>query len=277
MRVIDTHAHIYSPDEMQYPPREEPLRPPAGAGTLEHLAREMARHGVSAVCLIQTSSFYRFDNRFILDTSQGRPDGAAGVATPDPNDPSSPAELARWAREHGIRGIRSLPAADGRLDHPGVQALWRAANKLGLVVNLLIDPPQAAEAARLLDELPSLPVVLDHCLNLKLGPELEATLGELHELARRPNVHAKLSFVPSGSDVPFPCAAMQEPCLRVIRMFGPKRCVWGSAFPAELWTPKVSYGEHLRFFREVLPLEDGDRAEILGQTARRLWFPNLAW
>ena len=37
----------------------------------------------------------------------------------------------------------------------------------------------------------------------------------------------------------------------------------------------MSYAEHLRVFREVLPLKEEDRRQILGETARRLWFPDI--
>ena len=65
---------------------------------------------------------------------------------------------------------------------------------------------------------------------------------------------------------------MQEACLKVIGAFSPERCVWGSDFPCELWTPKVSYAEHLKIFTEVLPLKSNDREKILGGTANNLWF-----
>ena len=65
---------------------------------------------------------------------------------------------------------------------------------------------------------------------------------------------------------------MHQACLKVIDAFGPERCVWGSDFPSKLWKPKVSYAEHLKIFTEVLSLTDADREQILGQTARRLWF-----
>jgi len=42
-----------------------------------------------------------------------------------------------------------------------------------------------------------------------------------------------------------------------------------------LWTPKITYSEHLRIFTEVLPLKTEARRLILGEMARRLWFPEL--
>ena len=273
--IIDTHAHIYAPDEKRYPPIDKPLRPPGGKGSLEDLRRESRAQGVNAVCAIQTSTFYRFDNRYICDSSKANPDWVAGVCTLDPDDPHSPGLLAEHVREYGLRGMRSIPARGGRLDHPGVKALWKAALELGIVINVLIGLEQALEADRLLRQFPRLRVVLDHCLNLKAGPELDRTLAEVLRLSRHKNLHAKLTFLPTGSAGGYPCRDMHDPCLKIVDAFGPERSVWGSDFPSELWTPRVSYAEHLRIFTHDLPLKEAARAEILGQTARRLWFPKM--
>ncbi len=272
MFIADTHAHIYSPDEERYPPIEKPLRPPGGKGSLEDLHAESRENGVNAACIIQTSTFYRFDNRYICDSAKAAPDWTAGVCTLDPDDRHSPGLLEEFAREYGVRGMRSIPAADGRLDHPGVRALWKTATDQGIVINVLIGPEKADQADRMLADFPQLQVVLDHCLNLKTGPNLDSTLEKVLHLSQRPNLHAKLTFIPTGSETGFPCADMHDACLKVIDAFGPERCVWGSDFPCELWTPKVSYAEHLKIFSEVLPLKSAAREQILGETARRLWF-----
>ena len=70
MLIVDTHAHLFSPDEYRYPPKEDPSRPPAGTGTLDHLRREMNIAGVTGACAVQVSGFYGFDNRFIQDMSK---------------------------------------------------------------------------------------------------------------------------------------------------------------------------------------------------------------
>ena len=137
MLVIDTHAHLFSPDEEKYPPRENPARPPAGKGTIEHLRREMKANGVGGACAVQVSGFYRFDNRFICDSAKAHPSWIAGICTLDPNDPHSPGLLRQFAREYGVRGMRSVPARGGQLDHPGVRALWKVALDHGIVINLL--------------------------------------------------------------------------------------------------------------------------------------------
>jgi predicted TIM-barrel fold metal-dependent hydrolase len=276
MLIIDTHAHIYSPDEKRYPPIDKPLRPPGGRGSLEDLQRESRANGVKAVCAIQTSTFYRFDNRYICDSARAHKDWIAGVCTLDPDDPHSPGLLQQFAREQRIRGMRSIPAKNGQLNHAGVRTLWKTGLEQGIVINLLIDRDEAAEAEVLLNEFSGLRVVLDHCLNLKAGSNFQAILADVLRLSRHKNLHAKLTFLPTGSASGYPCADMHAACLKIIDAFGPERCVWGSDFPCELWTPKVTYAEHLKIFTEALPLKDSARAQILGETARRLWFPGLA-
>ena len=272
MSIVDTHAHIYSPDEQRYPPIEKPLRPPGGKGSLDDLHAQSRANGVNAACIIQTSTFYRFDNRYICDSAKAASNWTAGVCTLDPDDPHSPALLEQYVRDYGLRGMRSIPASDGRLDHPGVRALWEVAAAQGIVINVLIGPEKANQASRMLAGFPKLRVVLDHCLNLKAGLAMEATLEKVLFLSQRPNLHAKLTFVPTGSTTGFPCTDMHEACLKVIAAFSPERCVWGSDFPCELWTPKVSYAEHLKIFTEVLPLKSKARDQILGATANNLWF-----
>ena len=236
--IIDTHAHIYSPDEAAYPTIEDPLRPPSGTGSHEHLRREMDAAGVDRAVLIQTSTFYRWDNRYLRDTSASARDWAVGVCTLDPDDFHSPDVLYALVERSNVRGMRSIAAADGRYDHPGVRQLWAEATRLGIVINSQIPLELADELASLLDAYPDLRVVLDHCLSLRARPINEATVSKVIDLARHPNLHAKLTFLPTGSDEEYPFGDMHDWCKRFIEAYGPERCVWGSDFPTELWCPK---------------------------------------
>jgi L-fuconolactonase len=269
--IIDTHAHVYSDDEVKYPTIPKPLRPPAGAGSIDTLRRRAVENGVSGVCLVQTSTFYGFDNRLICDTARQTRAWTAGVCTLDPDDPGSPAMIRQLVRDFDIRALRSRPGADGRMDSPGVRELWTACGGLGITINVLCDQNNADDVARLLERFPQQRVVIDHCLNLKAGSE-SAVLSALEALARRPNAHAKLTFLPTGSGEPYPFRDMHEPCRAIIDAFSPDRCVWGSDFPNELWTPRASYSQNLRLFTRELGLEPAARDAILGSTALRLYF-----
>ena len=61
----------------------------------------------------------------------------------------------------------------------------------------------------------------------------------------------------------------------IIDTYGPERCLWDSNFPNVLWTPKLTYAQHLSIFTRELPLKESARAQVLGETAKRLWFPVL--
>jgi predicted TIM-barrel fold metal-dependent hydrolase len=271
MLIIDCHAHIYGEDEKKYPTIDKPYRPPKGKGTLDHLRREMKASGVRHVTAIQTSTFYRWDNRFTADSSRANADWMVGVCTLDPDDPHSPGLLEEYVRDYNVRGMRSIPAASGRLDDPGVRKLWETAEKLGIVINVLVNRDKRDELSAMLARQPKLNVVLDHCLNIKIGKELDAIVADTVKLARHPNLHAKLTFIPTGSAEAYPCRDLHDACRAVIKAYGPDRCVWGSDFPCELWCPKVTYAQHLKLFTHELGLDQPAQEAILGKTAQRLW------
>ena len=274
--IIDCHAHIYGEDEQKYPTIENPYRPPEGTGTVAHLKREMDAAGVRYVTAIQTSTFYRFDNRFTADSSRDNREFGAVVCTLNPDDRASPAMLRKYAEDYNVRGMRSIPAASGKLDDPGVAALWSTAEELGIVINVLVNADKQVEIETLVDRHPKLNVVIDHCLNIKAVPTAAPTVKAMQALAELPTLHAKLSFIPTGTAEEYPFRDMHEPCHAVIEAFGPQRCVWGSDFPCELWCPNVSYADHLKLFTHELGLSDSAQRAILGETPKRLWFADRA-
>jgi len=276
MLIIDAHAHIYGEDEKRYPPIDKPLRPPGVTGTLGDLRATSASHGVRAACLIQVSTFYRFDNRYVCDCAKVSSDWAAAVCTLDPDDPHSPELLSHYKREYGIKGMRSIPSQSGRIDDQGVRDLWKKAADEDVVVNALIHRENAEDLGRMLADFPSLRVVLDHCMYPEIGPHYDTILNDVLRLARFKNLHAKLTFVPMGSKQKYPCADIHNTVIKIVEAFGADRCVWGSDFPSELWTPGISYSQHLQIFLNDIPFGDQVRQKILGLTAKKLWFPELS-
>ena len=277
MLVIDCHAHIYSPDEGRYPPVAQPLRVPGGGGSIQDLQAMMRANSVAAVRAVQTVSFYGYDNRYLADVCSANPGWVSGVCTLDPDDPRSPEILWDLVQKHGVKTLRSIPAVSRtRFDHPAVRRLWQTAHELGITVDIfLMQLEWVEDAERLLREFGHLTVAFCHCLDLKPGEEYREKLDAVLRLARFPNLIAKVDFISTGTEKGFPGDDLHEAALKIIGAYGAERCVWGSNYPNRLWTPKMSYAEHLRIFREVLPLPEEDRRQILGETARRLWFQEL--
>jgi predicted TIM-barrel fold metal-dependent hydrolase len=272
MVIIDTHAHIYAEDNVHYPTIDKPIRPPGRSGSVRTLEALAKKNHVAGVCIVQPGTYYRWDNHFVCDVSKAQPKHMAGVCALDPDEANSPELLNGYVTDYGVRGLRSYTASDGHLDHPGVQALWRKAQQLGIVVNVFVNRDKTDDLARMLEKFPRLPVVIDHCLIPKPSPDLNNALADMIRLAKFSNAYAKVSFLPLGSVEAYPFRDMHGPCKRVIGAYGPERCVWGSNFPCELWTPKANYAQNLRLFTHEIGLAKAAKESILGRTAQYLWF-----
>ena len=274
--VVDCHAHIYgTPDEeKRYPTIPDPYRPPEGTGTVSHLIKNMKDNGVSKVTAVQTSTYYRFDNRFTADAARRHSNFMVGICTLDPDNPQNPWVMEYLVEKSNVRGMRSIPGEDGRMDSPGVRRLWQTAERLGIVINSLTSRGLKSQVAEMAARHPKLRVVIDHCLNIVADDTLDATVEDMKDLARLPNVHAKLTFIPTGTKAGYPGKDLHAACHEVIKAFGANRCVWGSDFPCELWlkTHKITYKQHLDIFRHELGLDDATKRAILGGTAMKLWF-----
>ncbi len=278
MLIIDCHAHIYSSDEEKYPPKEKPLRVPDNKpSAIEDLLLTAHLHGVDAVRAVQTVSFYDYDNRYVCDATKANPKGVTGVCTLNPDNPESPSLLKHFVREYGISTLRSTPGDNRRtFDHPGVRNLWKVCAETGATVDIfLMRPEWVPGAEKLFREFTDLTIGFDHCMDLKPGPLYENTLAEVLRLEQYPNLYPKLDFISTGTQVGYPGADLHDATLKIIAAYGADRCVWGSNYPNALWTPMLTYAEHLHIFTHVLPLDQKTRTQILGETARKLWFPTL--
>ena len=277
MLVIDCHAHITSFDEKRYPPKENPFRPPKWVGSAEHLHHLSHATGVSAVRMIQTVSFYGYDNSYLCDATVEHRDWACGVCTLDPDDPRSAGLLRQFVRKYGVKSLRSIPSPKAKsFDAPSVRSLWKVAVDEGITIDLfLMQYAMVESASKMMSAFPSLTYGFCHCMDLKPGPNLQRDLKAVLDLSRFKNLYAKVDFIGTGTQQSYPCEDLHDAAMQVIRAYGAERCVWGSCYPNEIWTPKISYTEHLKIFTEALPLKEDERKLILGETARRIWFKNF--
>jgi len=273
MIIVDTHAHIYSENRERYPQIPNPYLPQPGHGTIEHLKREVAKSNVHRVVMVQTFTVYGHDNRLTIDAVRENRDWTTGVLNLDPFDVKS-VNIMEEACSVGVLGNRvsaGWPSDNSVLKEH--RRLWEAAERLNMVICALLNPPNCRSLAKLLAEFPEVPVVLDHCANLRASdfPDSE-NLKTVLNLSRFENLYAKLSFIVTGSEEAFPCRDMFAMVRQIIKAYTPERCIWGSDFPTSLWIPKVTYQQHLDIFKEHLELSDDEKNAILGETAMELWF-----
>jgi len=277
MLIIDCHAHIYSADEDRYPPIDKPLRVPGGKASISDLRKTGLANKVTAARAVQTVSFYGYDNRYICDATKMNPNWVSGVVTLDPDDPHSPGLMEQYVRDFGVKTLRSTPGNNRTtFDHPGVRDLWKTCTELNATVDIFLMNLNWVESAeKLFKEFPDLIVGFDHCMDLRPGPHYEKKLSEVLRLSKYKNLYPKVDFISTGTEIGYPGNDLHEAAMKIIDVYGSERCVWGSNFPNVLWTPKMTYAEHLNIFTEALPLKEKDRIQVLGETAKRLWFPRL--
>ena len=278
MLVVDAHPHIYASDKAHYPTIDDPWEPGEPA-EVDDLKARMAAAGVERAVFIQTSTYYGWDNRYVIDSSRDNASWATGVVTLSPDDEAHLDQLSDAVENHGVRGLRGTTDRRRLIGSANVRRLWSHARDLGIVVNCMVldDLDRVPEIEQIAGELDDLPIVIDHCFmlnasNLSQTFTLEAKLAALERLAGRPNIHAKLTPGTHGSGRVYPHEDMHGPLKRVIDYFGVDRCVWGSNFPNALWSKGTSYTQNLTLFTEELGLSKSEQEAILGTTALGLWF-----
>ena len=100
---IDAHVHVWTPDTEKFPLaagyQKSAMQPPSF--TPEELLALARPHGVTRVVLIQMS-FYRFDNRYMLDAMRRFPGVFAGVGIVD-DSAARPQDAMRDLARQGVQ------------------------------------------------------------------------------------------------------------------------------------------------------------------------------
>jgi predicted TIM-barrel fold metal-dependent hydrolase len=272
--IVDSHTHLFSLDSARYP-----LADPASTyrpvtdGSVEMLRAQMDEAGVDRALNI-SPGFYRWDVRYALDVLQKHRSWLAVGVLIDPRAADGPQRLERYVKEHGVSGLRihGRIYSLGPYDDPATTPLWAKAAELGITLDACAALDEYPQIARRAMEFPHLRIILDHCGYISPGIDPEdPTLQPVLEMARYPNVYAKLTFFGSASKEGYPFADVHWMAREIIDAFGPERCLYGSNFPTVQYNAKMSYRQTVLLFSEALNLSDEEQRWILGDTAATLW------
>lgn len=274
--AIDAHVHVWTPDTVRYPLAEgfqkSDMQP--ASFTPAELFAHCRPEGVSRIVLIQMS-YYRFDNRYMLDSIAAHPGVFSGVAIVDEHAAGLRARMRDLARQ-GVRGFRIYTSGtnvDAWLGSAGMAELWKVAADENLNVCLLINPEALAAVNRMCDRFPRTPVVIDHFARLGMaGPVERGPLDRLLHLSKHSQVHVKTSaFYALGKKQP-PYTDL-GPMIRTCRdHFGAERLMWASDCPFQVG-PGHSYRDSIALVRDRLDfLTADDRDWMLRKTAEKVFF-----
>ena len=273
---IDAHVHVWTPDVAQYPLASgfdvSQMKP--ASFTPEELFVHTKANGVGRIVLIQMS-YYRFDNRYMLDTMDRFPGVFSGVAIVD-ESAVDPAGAMRELAAKGVRGFRINPGGtplDAWIGSPGMAKMWETAADEGLAICPLIGPEALPAIGKRCERFPKTPVVIDHFARIGAdGVIRDEHLESLARLADHAHVHVKTSaFYALGKKQP-PYTDLAPMIRRMRDAFGADRLMWASDCPYQVG-PGHEYAAAIRLVREGLDfLSDQEKAAILHDTAERVFF-----
>jgi predicted TIM-barrel fold metal-dependent hydrolase len=280
-KIFDTHTHVISPDTASYPVAPigghqsewSRARPVDAAGLL----RAMDEAGIARAVVVQASTVYGHDNRYVADTVRAHPDRFVGVYSIDALADDAVAQIDRWQGE-GLSGFRlfttgsTMPGQADWLGHEASYPAWAHAEALGIPVCLQMTMQGLPALRGLLERFPKVRVLLDHCARPELSDGAPYTAAAaLFGMAGFPGVHLKLTnrtLAAAATGRSTPAAFLEQ----AIGAFGAQRIAWGSNFPAaEGPLPAL-----LATARDALAgLSGAERAQLFAGTAARL-YPGLS-
>ena len=273
---IDAHVHVWTPDTQKYPLdsayKVADMQPPSF--TPEQLLAHCRPSGVDRIVLIQMS-FYNFDNRYMLDMIAAHPGVFSGVAIVD-HHAADVAQRIKDLASKGVGGFR-LHSRGGSaktwVDDDDMATVWRTAADQGLSVCPLINPSDIPYVDALCKRFPDTSVVVDHFARVGItGTIVPRELDALCGLAKYPNANVKTSaFYALGKKQP-PYTDLIPMIRRVVDAFGPRRLMWASDCPYQV-QGNHDYDASIALIRDHIDfLSDGDKQQMLRETAARVFF-----
>lgn len=284
MNTIDAHVHVWTPDTIHYPLAKgftkDDMKP--ASFTPDELFRHCKPVGVTRVNLIQMS-YYGFDNRYMLDMIGAHKGVFVGTAIVDPNAAGVDRQMTDLAKQ-GVRAFRVYPGLDrgGRanegsgktwLQAAGYGKMFAAAARNNQAISCLINPDALAELDRMCRKYPGTPVIIDHLCRIGVSGTIDdKDVDALCAMAKHARVMVKVGAFYALGKKKAPYTDLAGLIKRVVKAFGPQRCMWESDSPFQVGEGH-SYAASLDLIRSGLPfLTASDRDWLLRRTAEKFFF-----
>jgi predicted TIM-barrel fold metal-dependent hydrolase len=297
--LFDSHAHLVADDQVRYPRNpmqraaDAPYRPPGvigrpgghhGANPINEvpdalrMLQWMKAENVDGIVAVQKRMIYRYDNSYILDSSDRYPDLFSAVVILDAEDVGTPGLVRSWIRDHGLAGVRLFGGRkpDGSmpwLNSPMALKTWSVAQESGLVMDLEVlsqggGGPSIPAILDLARDFPDVRIVLDHLLEPEMEEGEHFGLDERYEkLAGRANIFFKFTSI--NLDI---CREAGIPADKVLRravdLFGADHLMWGS----DIGTSSGTYQDMVqRMLDASTLLTPAEQRAVWHDTGRRVF------
>jgi L-fuconolactonase len=278
--IIDAHQHFWKLDlpfnyGWLHTQQNEPI-------CRSYLPADLKTHldacGIDKSVFVQTQHDVA-ENRWVLKLAEQNDFIAGVVGWVDLASEKCEDQLAEF-KDHpkfvGIRHIVHDEPDDDFIVRPEILRGLKVLQKHKVPYDLLFFAKHLKHAVRLGQELPELPMVIDHLSKPKIKDHITAGwIDELKAAAKFPNMYCKLSGMVTEADWNQWKPADLKPYVEAaLEAFGPERCMYGSDWPVcEL---AGTYEQVYNALIAVLgPISDSERAQILGGTAKKFYSLNV--
>ncbi len=292
--IIDAHHHLWDSALGRHPWMTDPDSPLRTLGDFEALRRSylpadyLADAGPEAIAgsvFVETG----WDRARPVDEEMrwldtlALPAGLAArrVGWVDLASARAEAALDTLAAVPGVAGVRATlrwhpdPAKSwapaGLADLPAFSAGAAALARRGLLLEVLINPFQSGDVARLARDLPGLAIVVNHCAS-PMDRDAEGIArwrAGLATMAAQPNVALKLSnFAAYGPDKTL--SGLRQALMPCIDAFGPARAMFGTDYP--VGRRALPFQEICARFRDLVQdFTPAEQRALFHDTAHRLY------
>lgn len=297
--LFDAHAHLVADDQNAYPRNpmkraaNAPPRLPGVIGTpgghhgpnpineVPDVARMlvwMKQENVDGAVAVQKRMIYRYDNSYILDSSDRHPEIFSAVVILDAEDPSTPALVRSYIEQHALAGVRLFGGrqSDGSmpwLNSPMALKTWEVANAYGLVMDLEVlsvggGGPSIPALIELTERYPRVQIALDHLLEPEMGEGEHFGLDERYE-ALIPHHNISFKWTSINLDI---CReegiAAEKVLRRAADLYGADRLMWGS----DIGTSSGTYRDMVqRALDSAVLLTADEQRALFHDTGRRVF------
>lgn len=276
--IVDSHVHLFDPKRFPYHPNA--TYQPA-AETLEDYSKFAVAAGIDHAVIVHPEP-YQDDHSYLEYCFAHEPSKNffKGTCLFDPTAPDTPARMRAFVKKnpgrivalrvHEVGERGTPPASSGAIKNrdlrsPAMAATWRAAQELGIAIQMHFAPHYAPRIGELAARFEQVPVILDHLG--RAGQGTPEDFDGVLQLARQKQVIMKFSGVNYSSKQPFPHADAKPMIRRIYDAFGPQRIIWGT-----LGMNRAAFDQQSKLLDSMFDFAPvSARAAIRGANALRLF------